>query len=136
MLVPLDEEAVRGAVRELVDEGMTAIAVSFLWSVRNPAHEHRARDIALEVEPGLFVTCGADLVSSVGEYERTTTCVMNAFIGPLMADYVDAILEEAAARLGYRDRCCSRSARAGRSPARRCARRRSARSTPVPSRAC
>ena len=47
--------------------------MSFLWSTRNPAHEQRAREIAREVAPSLFVLRRSDLSAHVGEYERTTT---------------------------------------------------------------
>jgi N-methylhydantoinase A len=103
VMVPLDREEVRAAVADLVAAGVDSLAISFLWSIRNPRHEHEAREVALEVEPDLFVTCGSDLVSAVGEYERTTTCVMNAFIGPLMVSYVER-LEQGARERGYADR--------------------------------
>ncbi len=103
VLVELDEDGVRRAVRELVEQGVDALAISFLWSIRNASHELAAKKIAIDEAPSLFVTCGSELVSAVGEYERTTTCVMNAFMGPLMVAYVQALEEEAAKR-GYRGR--------------------------------
>lgn len=99
-IVVLDEAALRAAICELADAGVEAIAISFLWSIRNNTHERRAVEIAREVAPGLFITCGSDLVGSMGEYERTTTAVMNAYIGPLMLRYISAIEQGAMAR-GY-----------------------------------
>lgn len=99
-IVALDEDAVRDGVRELVEAGAEAIAVSFLWSIKDPSHEQRACEIASEVEPGIFITCGSALVGSLGEYERTTTAVMNAYIGPLMRRYISAI-EDGAKSRGY-----------------------------------
>ena len=81
-IVPLDEAALRLAVRQLVDAGVEAIAISFLWSIRNDSHERRAFELATQEAPDLFITCGSDLVGSMGEYERSTTAVMNAYIGP------------------------------------------------------
>src|SRR5205085_11479723 len=99
VVVPLDEDAVRHEILRLVEEeGAEAIAVSFLWSVKNPAHERRVREIAAEVAPSVFVSCGSDLIARVGEYERTTTTVMNAYIGPLMVRYIDSIEAGAAER--------------------------------------
>jgi N-methylhydantoinase A len=98
VVVPLDEAGVRRAVEELCAEGLEALAISFLWSTLNPAHEHRAREIAHSVKPDLFVSCGSDLSAKTGEFERTTTAVMNSYIGPLMLDYVDRIQQGAEER--------------------------------------
>ena len=98
VVVPLVEDEVRSAVQELVDAGVEALTISFLWSTINPAHERRAREIAHEVAPDLFVSCSSDLSAKVGEYERTITAVMNSYIGPLMVEYVDRIQDGAAER--------------------------------------
>jgi N-methylhydantoinase A len=104
VVVALDEDAVRAAIRHLVeDEGAESLAISLLWSVKNPSHERRVRDIVAEIAPQVFVTCGSDIVSQVGEYERTTTAVMNAYIGPIMVRYIDAI-EVGAADRGFTHR--------------------------------
>ncbi len=100
-LVALDEQAVRAAALRLRDDGVEAVAVSFLWSIKNPAHEQQALQIIEETIPGLFVTCGSALVGTMGEYERTTTAVINAYIGPLMLRYISAI-ESGARQRGYR----------------------------------
>jgi N-methylhydantoinase A len=99
-IVALDEAAVVAAALELAADGVEAIAISFLWSVKNPAHEQRAVELVREALPELFVTCGSSLVGTMGEYERTTTTVMNAYIGPLMLRYISAI-ETGARRRGY-----------------------------------
>ena len=99
-IVPLNEEALRAAIRQLVSAGVDAIAISFLWSIKNDSHERRAFELATEEAPDLFITCGSDLVGSMGEYERSTTAVMNAYIGPLMRRYISAIEGGASAR-GY-----------------------------------
>ena len=99
-IVRLDEAAVVAAARELAAEGVDAIAISFLWSVKNPAHEQRALELVQQALPDLFVTCGSGLVGIMGEYERTTTTVMNAYIGPLMLRYISAI-ETGARQRGY-----------------------------------
>jgi N-methylhydantoinase A len=98
VIVALDEEAVKVAVRRLVEEeGAQSLAVSLIWSVKNPSHERRIREIISEITPDVFVSCASDLVSQVGEYERTTTAVMNAYIGPLMVQYIESIESGAAA---------------------------------------
>jgi len=91
VLVPLDEDGVRRAARELRDEGVQAIAVCFLFSYLNPAHEERARAIVAEECPGCFVTTSASVAPQFREFERFTTAAMNAFIGPKVRDYVDRL---------------------------------------------
>ncbi|MFI8193956.1 hydantoinase/oxoprolinase family protein [Streptomyces sp. NPDC085946] len=103
VLVPLDERQLLDAADQLVAEGAEAIAVSFLWSVRNPVHENRAVELIGERHPGVFVTAASSVSSYVGEYERTMTGVVNAYIGPLMNEYVRRIQEEANT-CGYRGR--------------------------------
>ena len=100
VIVPLDEDEVRDAVHDLVAAGARALTISFLWSTMNPAHEQRAREIAAEVAPDLFISCSSDLSSRSGEFERTTTAVMNSYIGPLMLEYVDRI-QDGAERRGF-----------------------------------
>jgi len=99
-IVQLDEQSVRDAVVKLQAQGCEAIAISFLWSIKDPAHERRAREIVAQLAPDLFVCNGADLVRSVGEYERTITTIMNAYIGPVMLQYIDAI-QQGAEQRGY-----------------------------------
>jgi N-methylhydantoinase A len=98
--VALDEADARGRIRYLLDQGVEAVAISLLWSPKNPAHEHRVRELVAEMAPDVFVTFAADLTGRLGEYERTMTCVMNAYIGPLMVRYVEAI-EQRARSLGF-----------------------------------
>ncbi len=91
VIVPLDENSVRKAVAELDQEGVEAICVSLMWSMRHPEHEKRIAEIVREELPDMFVTCASDLSPRVGEFQRTMTSVTNAFIGPLMRRYVDNI---------------------------------------------
>jgi N-methylhydantoinase A/oxoprolinase/acetone carboxylase beta subunit/N-methylhydantoinase B/oxoprolinase/acetone carboxylase alpha subunit len=94
VIVPLDEDSVLAALERL--EGVEALTVSLLWSVRNDAHEQRVAALARERRPGLFVTAASEVAAQVGEYERTMTGVLNSHIGPLLDGYVASI--EAAAR--------------------------------------
>ena len=98
VIVPLDEGEVGDAVRDLVAAGARALTISFLWSTMNPVHEQRARAIAAQVAPDVFISCSSDLSSRTGEYERTMTAVMNSYIGPLMLEYVDRIQDGARER--------------------------------------
>ena len=87
-VVPLDEAAVEAAVRELVErEHVEAIAITFLWSFKNPAHELRALEIVRAVAPGVYVSCSHQVAPRMGEYERTVATVINSYIAPASAAY-------------------------------------------------
>ncbi|MFP4125474.1 MAG: hydantoinase/oxoprolinase family protein [Alphaproteobacteria bacterium] len=88
VLVPLDEDAVRAAARQLRDAGVTAIAIGFLFAYLNPAHERRAAEIVRAEHPEAFVTTSAAVSPQFREFERFTTTAMNAFIGPKVQRYV------------------------------------------------
>ena len=97
-LEQLDEAAVRAAAHELKSEGVTAVAVCFLFSYLNPAHENRAKEILQEEMPGVFVTTSSSVSPQFREFERFTTACLCAFIGPKMRTYIrrlDSALKEA-----------------------------------------
>ena len=96
VIEPLDEEAVREAARELGAAGVEAIAVCFLFSYLDPAHELRAAEILREELPGCFVCTSADITPQFREFERFTTAAMNAFVGPGTGAYLERL--EAALR--------------------------------------
>lgn len=87
-LEPLDEDAAREAARTLAAAGVKAVAVSFLHSFRNPAHERRMREILAEEAPGLVVCLSSEVVPEIGEYERTSTAVCNAYVLPVFDRYL------------------------------------------------
>ena len=93
----LDEEEVRTAVRKLVDRGIESLAIGFLNSYVNPAHEKRAREISREMYPDLSVSISADIGQEYGEYERTLTTVVNTAVQPrtilYMKNFVSSIKE-------------------------------------------
>jgi N-methylhydantoinase A len=91
VVVALDPEEIRRAARELVDAGAKAIAVCFLWSFVNPAHEKEAGRVIREAHPELFVTLSCEVVPVMKEYERTATTVINAYVGPMMGRYLTAL---------------------------------------------
>ena len=101
VVVPLNEAEAEAAIRRLLDRGVEAIAICFLWSFLHPAHEHRLRDMVKRLAPEIFVTCSADLVPKWGEYERTTATAINAYIGPLTSGYLSQ-LDRRLSALGYR----------------------------------
>jgi N-methylhydantoinase A len=88
VLVPLAEAEVREAARALREAGIASIAIGFLFSYLNPAHERRAREIVLEEHPEAFVSLSSEVAPHFREFERFTTTAMNAFVGPAVRDYV------------------------------------------------
>jgi N-methylhydantoinase A len=101
VLVALDEEAVRAAARRLGEEGVETIAVSLLFSFRNPEHERRAAEIVAETLPGVSVSASHRITQEWREYERTSTTVVNAYVRPIMDRYLGAF-ERGLAGRGFR----------------------------------
>lgn len=95
----LDEEAVRRAVHAARAGGAQGIVIAFINAYRNPAHEHAARAIVQREAPDLFVFASADVWPAVREYERTTTAILNGYVHPRVAHYLDS-LERALAERG------------------------------------
>ncbi len=91
VLTPLHEEDVRAACDHFLQEGVETVAISFVWSVLNPTHERRAADIVRDTMPGVILTVGSELYPQVREYTRTSTAVVNAYLGPVMRKYVRAV---------------------------------------------
>jgi N-methylhydantoinase A len=89
VVVPLNEAEAERAIRELIADGCDAIAICFLWSFRNAAHERRVAEMVKHIAPQTFVSCSIDIAPKWGEYERTTATVLNAYIGPVMSRYLD-----------------------------------------------
>lgn len=87
----LDEEAFRDAIRELKAEGVKSIAVSFLYSFLNDAHERRAAAIIAEEFPEAFTAVSSAIAPEFREFERLSTTVVNAYLGPVMQGYVRAL---------------------------------------------
>jgi N-methylhydantoinase A/oxoprolinase/acetone carboxylase beta subunit len=103
VLVPLDEDAVRDAVRALRDDGCESIAVCLLFSFVNPAHEQRVKEIVEEEFPDAFLSVSSEILSQYREYERFSTTALNAYVGPRVASYVarlDSSLRDAGVRTG------------------------------------
>jgi N-methylhydantoinase A len=91
-VTPLDEAAVREAGRVLVEEhGLRSIAICFLHSYANPAHERRAGEILREAHPDVAVSISSDLSREYREYERTSTVTLDAYIRPVLAGYLAAL---------------------------------------------
>jgi N-methylhydantoinase A len=88
VVVALNEDEAVAAIAELVAAGVEAIAVSFLWSFANDAHERRVAELLAEHAPGVFASLSSELAPVLGEYERTSSTALNAYIGPKVAGYL------------------------------------------------
>ena len=92
----LDEAALRRAAEALRDAGVQAVAICFLYSFLHPAHEQRAREIVADVLPDAFISTSHEVAPEFREYERMSTAVVNAYLGPVMQGYIRRL----GARLG------------------------------------
>jgi N-methylhydantoinase A len=86
--VPLDRDSLERAVAELPAHKNTAIAICFLHSYINPAHEEAAKAAVSAARPDAFVCTSSDVLPQFREYERFNTTALNAYIGPLMGQYL------------------------------------------------
>ena len=91
VIVALDEDQARQAIRSLLDDGVRAIAVSLLWSFRNPAHERRLRELIAEQDPDVFVALSSEVSPRIREFARNATTIMSTQIGPGLRDYLGTL---------------------------------------------
>lgn len=92
VLTPLDEDGVRAAAETLKAAGVAAVVICFLHSYRNPAHEQRAREIVAEILPEAYISISSDVLPEFREFERMSTSVLNAYMGPRMGSYLERLL--------------------------------------------
>jgi N-methylhydantoinase A len=91
VLIDLDESAVEQSVAELVQQGVQALALGFLHSYANPTHEQRAAEIIAQRFPQLSLTLSSAVCPEIREYERLSTAVANAYVKPLMSNYLASL---------------------------------------------
>ena len=97
----LDDDSVVAVAQAMRAQGVAAAAVCLLHSFRNPAHEERVREILRREAPELVVCISSDVVPEIGEYERMSTTLANAYVLPIFEKYLAAITRELRA-LGIR----------------------------------
>jgi N-methylhydantoinase A len=90
-LAPLDTGDVRAAVETFRAEGVEAVAISFMHSPTQPRQERGARDLVAEWMPDAYIAASSDLVPQVRYYDRTSTTVLNAYVGPIISRYLKAL---------------------------------------------
>src|SRR5207245_11097052 len=99
--LPLDEPAARQIAQLLQEEGIEAVAVLFLHAYRSSQHEIRMCEILGETNPHVFVSASHELSREYREYERTSTVVANAYVGPIVSRYLGD-LEQRLQQAGFR----------------------------------
>jgi len=103
VVTPLDEAQVREVAKTLRARGYQAVAVAYLFSHQNPAHERRTAEILRQEAPELYVSLSAEVAPVQGEYERSVTALFNAYVGPVIDEYL-ARLEQTLAAAGLRQK--------------------------------
>lgn len=98
IVTPLDEADVRAAAEYFRKEKVEAVAVSFLWSFRNPAHELRVREILEQELPGVYISLSTEVLPQIRVYERHSTTALNAYVGPVLTRYLTRLQAELARR--------------------------------------
>lgn len=88
VITPLVEEDVRAAAEVLRDAGVEAVAVSYLWSFLNPAHELRTREILQKALDGVYISLSSEVLPQIRVYERHSTTALNSYTGPPLARYL------------------------------------------------
>lgn len=98
---PLAEASARETLERLRNQQPGALAICFLHSYANPAHEEKVRRLAEEILPNWFICTSNEVLAQFREYERFNTTALNAYIGPLISLYLDRLKDGLAAK-GYR----------------------------------
>lgn len=91
VLTPLNKEQVKAVVEYFKKEKVEAIAVTYLHAYANPIHEQQTVEIIKELWPEVAVTASYEVTKEWREYERTSTCVLNSYVKPTAALYVDRL---------------------------------------------
>jgi N-methylhydantoinase A len=94
MVTELAREDVAAAIAEIADSDVEAIAVCFLHSYANDAHERAAGEMIRAALPDRFLSLSVDILPQKREYERTSTTVINAYVGPPVSRYMRAMIDD------------------------------------------
>ena len=87
----LDPASVEAVAGQIATSGIEALAITLLHSYANPDHERAVAAALRQRLPDVFVTCSADILPEIREYERTSTTVINAYVGPIVRSYLGAL---------------------------------------------
>lgn len=91
VITDFDKESATGAINQIRENGIESVAVVFLHSYVNPAHEKAMKEL-LNDKGNMYITASSDISREYREFERTSTTVANAFVGPMVSKYIDLVL--------------------------------------------
>jgi len=92
ILEPLDEQDVVDAARIMKHNGVESVAICFLHSYANPVSELRAEETLRKSLPGIYISLSSEVCREFREYERTSTTVLNAYVLPIVANYLERLV--------------------------------------------
>jgi N-methylhydantoinase A len=98
--VPLSQVSLRAGIRTLARQGVDAVAICYLHAYQNPRHETETREAVAEQLPGTFLSVSSEVLPQIKEYERVCTTVVNAYVGPALSRYLEALAHRLA-QAGY-----------------------------------
>ncbi len=100
---PLDDAAVDAAIAQFKREGVEALAVCFLFSYLNPEHEERVAAKLRAAFPGIYTSLSHEILPQIKEFDRTSTTVVNSYVGPVFGEYLAHLKERLSAYQQARD---------------------------------
>src|SRR4030095_12110185 len=96
VVTPLDEAVVAQALTALAQEGVEALAVCCLFSYLNPRHEQRIAELIRAKFPDMYLSLSHEILPQIKEFDRLTTTVANAYVGPVLGTYLRHLKERLA----------------------------------------
>ena len=93
-VIPLDESDARQAIRKLKSQAVEAVAVSYLFSFANQKHEQRTLELLNEEYPEAYASISSNVIPQIRDFERTSTTVVNAYVGPALKNYLEKLDRE------------------------------------------
>lgn len=94
ILKPLNKSKVVEVLNNIRMNDVKSLAICLLHSYANPQHEHEIAEIARELLPNVYISCSVDILPEIREYERTSTTVINAYVGPIVKQYLSSLLSQ------------------------------------------
>lgn len=95
--VALEEEGIAAAAELFRQEDVKAVAIALLHSYANPAHEKRIAELLRGMlPPDVYISCSHEILPEIREYERTSTTVVNALLGPIVSQYLESLARQLA----------------------------------------
>ncbi len=91
---PLDEDDVLRSIEYFKEQQVEAVAVSLLWSFRNPINERRIGEILQQQLPDVYLSLSVDILPQIRVYERNSTTALNAYVGPVLKRYLDRLQQQ------------------------------------------